>query len=266
MKIHAAGSSHIGLKRNINEDRILISQSLGLFAVADGIGGHKAGDVASQMIVDILEDYWSKLRGGETPPFIKDFSKDTPDTAKHLVNSILLSNAIIYEAKKMPLLNKMGSTVTALVIDDNRMWVANVGDSPAYNFTDGELEKIYEDHSLETEQKALGIDDPDATESGVFKNVLTRAVGLEEGVVIYKTSLTPKSRDIILLCSDGLTKNTTIKNIGAILSDYSLSLTRKAEALVDEANQGGGDDNISVILVEVLKAENSTKLRKIFNS
>lgn len=268
MKFQSAGKTHIGRKRKINEDRILLSDNLGLFVIADGIGGHNAGDVASQMVVEILEDYWKKLREGSPPLFIRPFEKGTSHVAKHMINSISLSNAIVYEAKKRPRFDKMGSTVTALLVDGDQLWLANVGDSPAYNFTGGELVQISEEHSLEREQKALGIGSGAGGSSGnrTFRNILTRAIGLEEKIAVFISSLKPATGDVIVLCSDGLTKNTSKKNISAILSDNSLSLSRKTEALVEEANLGGGDDNISVILLEVLKTGKgkTEKLTKIF--
>ena len=268
MKFRSAGKTHIGRKRKINEDRILLSDNLGLFVVADGIGGHNAGDVASQMVVEILEDYWKKLREGSPPLFIRCFEKGTPHMAKHLINSISLSNAIVYEAKKGPRFDKMGSTVTSLLVDGDQLWLANVGDSPAYNFTCGELIQISEEHSLEEEQKALRIESDGSSGNRAFRNILTRAIGLEDKIAVFISSLEPAIGDIVMLCSDGLTNNTSGKNISAILSDKSLSLSRKADALVEEANLGGGDDNISIILLEVLGIGKGKagKLSKIFYS
>ena len=97
MKVQSAGKTHTGLKMRVNEDRILMADKLGLFVVADGIGGSKAGDVASQMVVDIMGDYWKKLRENSPPQFIGNFDNQTPYPARHLLNSISLSNVIVYE-------------------------------------------------------------------------------------------------------------------------------------------------------------------------
>jgi protein phosphatase len=114
-------------------------------------------------------------------------------------------------------------------------------------------------------QKALGIADPDSSENRSLKNVLTRAVGLDKHIDIFLDSIRPKAGDILMICSDGLTKNASQQNVYAILSDISLSVSRKADALVEEANLGGGDDNISVILLEVLENSKPGTFTKIFN-
>ena len=102
MNVQAAGKTHIGRKRKINEDNLLVEPDLDLFIVADGMGGHKAGDVASRMVVETMADYWRKVRSNKSPSFLEPINKDISDLAKHLINSISLTNIIIHEAQKKP--------------------------------------------------------------------------------------------------------------------------------------------------------------------
>lgn len=263
MKIKSAGKTHIGLKRKLNEDNLLVSPDLGLFIVADGMGGHKAGDVASRMVVETMADYWGKVRNNRLPSFLEPIKKDISDLAKHLINSISLSNIIIHEAQKKPEYHRMGSTVTALLLEGDCIWAANVGDSRIYLFDQGQrLIQISQEHSVEAEQKAMGLTDPIGSTHPGMKNLLTRVVGQHRNVDVYITPLRPEAGDIILMCSDGLTNYMREQAINTVLDDFSTSLERKADILIDEANRGGGGDNITVILLEVLEEGKWSKLKK----
>lgn len=255
MNVKSAGKTDIGLKRSINEDSYLIASDLGLYIVADGMGGHKAGHVASRMVVDTIENYWRKVREGTPPHFLENIEKDISDEAKHLINSIYLTNIMIYEAKEKPQYKGMGSTISALLLEDDCIWAANVGDSRIYSFSHGHLVQVSEEHSLEAEQRNLGIIDSDNTSDFSFKNILTRVLGLKERVKVFIISICPEGGDIILMCSDGLTNYVSELSISAVLDDFSISLERKVDILIDEAKRGGGGDNISVVLLEVLEQE-----------
>ena len=132
MEINAAGNSHVGLKRKINEDAYLIRADLGIYIVADGMGGHVAGEVASKMIVETMNDYWVGMKTGNKPAFIELINENLPERAGHLVNSIHMANVVVHEAQKKPQYLHMGSTVSAVLSEKNRLWIANVGDSPVY--------------------------------------------------------------------------------------------------------------------------------------
>ena len=262
MDIRSAGKTDIGLIRKINEDSYLIAADLGLYVIADGMGGHKAGDVASCMIVETMEDYWRKVKGGQPPPFLEPIEKDISDLAKHLVNSILLSNIMVHEAQKKPQYHKMGSTVAALILEEDSIWAANVGDSRIYLFHQGRLVQVSEEHSLETEQKALGMIVSDSAARSRINNILTRAIGLEKSVNVFITPIRPEVGDIVLMCSDGLTNSMSESGITAVIDDFSISLERKNDILIDQAKRGGGRDNISVILLEVLEGGKWNKFKK----
>ena len=262
MKVRAAGKSDIGLKRKVNEDSYLVDPDLGLFIVADGMGGHKAGDVASRMVVETMTDYWQKIKMHKTPSFLEPINKDISEVAKHLINSISLTNIIIHEAQKKPEYHGMGSTVTALLIEMDSIWAANVGDSRAYLYDNDRLIQVSEDHSVEAEQKAMGMIDASGSTNPAIKNLLTRVLGLNKSVDVYITPIRPDVGDLIMMCSDGLTNYMTDRAINTVLDDFSTSIERKTEILVQEANRGGGGDNISVILLEVLEEGKWKKFKK----
>jgi serine/threonine protein phosphatase PrpC len=266
MKVRATGKSDIGLKRKLNEDSYLIAQDLGLYIIADGMGGHKAGEVASRMVVETMADYWRKLRGGKPPSVLHPINKDISELGKHLINSIALTNLIIHEAQKKPEYHRMGSTVSALLEEEDRIWLANVGDSPIYLFDQGRLILISEEHSMEAERRSmgLGMNDSFGSTNPVLKNVLTRVLGLNERVEVYLNPLRPEAGDLIMICSDGLTNYVSEQSIKTVLDDFTISDERKVDVLIEEAKRGGGGDNISVILLEVLEEGKWQKFKKKF--
>ena len=266
MKIEAVGKSDKGLKRKINEDSFLVDPALDLYVVADGMGGHKAGEVASRMVVNTLSDYWRKVRRGNFPRFLSPIHRDVSDNARHLINSIALCNRLIHEGQKKPQYHRMGSTVSALLLDDDVLWVANVGDSPVYLFDHGRLIQVSEEHSVEAEQKSIGLIGPSEEGNPLIKNILTRALGLTQEVNVFVSPLRPEAGDLLLMCTDGLTNYVPLPSIRTILDDFSVSLERKAEVLIDEANRGGGGDNITVLLLEAAKEGAWGKLKRKLKS
>lgn len=266
MKIKAEGSTHVGLKRKINEDSYVIKPELGLYIIADGMGGHKAGEVASKMVIETMEDYWRKFRSNKMPAFLEPIEKDVSNKAKHLINSLALSNIIVHEAQKKPQYLRMGSTVSAILVEDEILWVANVGDSPVYIHENGQFTLISEEHSIEAEQRNRGFRDSLGSTNPLMKNILTRVMGLNEKVDVYITRIKPEAGDIVLLCSDGLTNYLSEDAIKTILDDYSMSLERKVNVLIDEANKGGGGDNITVILLEIQEEGRWDRFKKRFKS
>jgi PPM family protein phosphatase len=252
MKLNAAGKTDAGLKRDRNEDSILMIPAMGLYVVADGMGGHRAGEIASKIVVDTMKDYWDKIGNNERPSFLGPVAEDLPERARHLLNSIFFANRVIHEAQRQPQYQGMGSTVAALLVEGNRIWSANVGDSRVYLMTRGRLELISEEHSVEAEQKSLGLFDSLNTTNPFIKNLLTRALGPNEGVDAFITVMEPAPGDLILACSDGLTNYMTDEAITEILCSSS-PVEQKVDELIDGANLGGGGDNITVVLLEVMK-------------
>ena len=266
MKIEAIGKSDKGLKRKINEDSFFVDPGLDLYVVADGMGGHKAGEVASRMVVHTMSDYWRKVHSGNFPPFLSPIDRDISDNAKHLINSIVLCNMLIHEGQKKPQYHRMGSTVSALLVDKDVLWVANVGDSPVYLFDHGRLIQVSEEHSMEAEQKSIGLIGQSEESNPLIKNILTRVLGLTQKVNVFVSPIRPEAGDLLLMCTDGLTNFVPQPSIKTILDDFSISLERKAEVLIDEANRGGGGDNITVILLVVTKEGMWGKLKRKLKS
>jgi serine/threonine protein phosphatase PrpC len=266
MKVITAGKTDKGLKRKLNEDSLLLNDELGLYVIADGMGGHKAGEVASRMVVETMADYWDKVKNDNPPSFFEPITNDVSENARHLINSISLSNIIVHEAQKRPEYHRMGTTVSALLIERNCMWAGNVGDSPVFLFDQGRLILVSEEHSVEAEKQKLGRGDSLSSTSPFLKNILTRVLGLNEKVNVYITPIRPEKGDIIMMCSDGLTNFVSVPSIKSILSEPSLSLEEKADLLIDGAKEGGGGDNISVILVEVVQEGTWQKIKKRFLS
>jgi PPM family protein phosphatase len=264
MKVRAVGQTDIGLKRKLNEDSLLLAPELGLYVLADGMGGHKAGEVASRIVVDTMADYWRKVRNGKPPSFLGPVRGDIPQSANHLVNSIVLTNMILHEAQKRPEYHRMGSTVSALLEEEDCMWLANVGDSPVYIQERGRLALMSEEHSVEAEQRHLGLSASDSFGSNnpFFKNVLTRVLGLNDKVNVYFRPIPIHARNLLMMCSDGLTNYVPEQLIGDILNDISVSSERKVELLIQEANKAGGGDNISVILLEVREEGRWQRLKR----
>lgn len=253
MKLKTAGGTDTGLKRKTNEDRYLIREDLGLFIVADGMGGHRAGEVASRMVVDTMVDYWTRMRSKQIPSFLGPVKKEISGMANHLVNSIYMSNIMVHEAQKKPEYLRMGSTVSAVFAENDTLWLANVGDSPVFLYDNGEMKLLSEEHSIQAEQKSMGPEKLFGLDNTALKNVLTRVIGMQENVEVYITKVVPGAGNIILLCSDGLVNYTNEETISKITGDPLLSIEKKVKCLIDEAIKGGGGDNVTVILIEVLE-------------
>lgn len=239
--MEACALTDIGMNRSINQDYVYASTmpvgSLdNLFIVADGMGGHKAGDFASRFVVEKLTEYFAR-------PF--------PDKDVHSIirEGIRKVNRELYEtANQNEDLRGTGSTLVLATIRGNVLYVANVGDSRLYLLRD-ELEQITRDHSYVEELVALGKMKRGSRDYLENKNIITRAIGADEDVDADLFALKLKSRDVILMCSDGLSNMVDEFEMEYIIRAEE-SISEKAQGLVDAANRSGGKDNISVILVE----------------
>ncbi|HOV78508.1 MAG TPA: Stp1/IreP family PP2C-type Ser/Thr phosphatase [Bacillota bacterium] len=227
-----------GLLREMNEDSLCISPENGLFAVADGMGGHRAGEVASRVALQILEDELSeRLNRGEKPE-------------RALVESVLEANRRIYDlAGQSPGLVGMGTTVTACLNRKDEVFVAQVGDSRAYLLRGNTIEKLTEDHSLVQEMvKNGGITEEQAFDHP-HRNVLTRALGTVPSLEVDLYQVKVNAGDLILLCTDGLTMYLRQEDIISTVN-ASPDPDTAVRALLEKALRAGGADNVTVILVE----------------
>jgi PPM family protein phosphatase len=232
--VEEAGLTHVGRQRHTNEDRLY--ESPPLFAVADGMGGARAGEVASQLAVDEFAEH-ADGGGGAAEEW--------------LAQVVRAANRKIYElAQADESRAGMGTTLTAALVGEHEITLAHVGDSRAYRFRDDELERLTQDHSLVEELMRMGKLSAEDAESDPRRSIITRALGPEPEVEVETCTYPAKDGDVYLLCSDGLTGMVPEERLAEILRSRS-SLAQAAQALVDDANARGGKDNITVILFKL---------------
>jgi protein phosphatase len=240
--------SDTGLKRPHNEDSAITDPATGLAVVADGMGGYKAGEVASAIaakaILDtVREDAQAEKSGANA-------ADPTLSRKAALVrDSIIEANRHIYKtATEIPQCQGMGTTVVVALFYNNSVIIAHVGDSRVYRYRDGDLAQVTNDHSLVQELIDRGFFTPEEAEANTPKNLVTRALGIDDTVVVDVSESPAKTGDIYLLCSDGLNDMVNDEEIRLTLSKYSANLVEAAHELVRLANESGGKDNISVVL------------------
>jgi serine/threonine protein phosphatase PrpC len=252
-KLEFIGVTDVGRKRAHNEDSIGSDSGLGIAVLADGMGGYRAGEVASamavNMILDDVRDGMMQASGGGTDEET-GFCRETV----LIKTAIEKANATIYQtAQRQPQCHGMGTTVVALAFYDDRMSIAHVGDSRIYRMRDAHLRQVTSDHSLLQELIDRGFYTPEEAKKSLNKNLVTRAMGIEMAVNPDLQEGVVQPGDIYLMCSDGLTDLVEDDVIHETLVEYADSLEDAAQHLVDKANAAGGADNISVILVRSLK-------------
>jgi len=254
--IESAVITDIGKKRKINEDSMFLDDKLGLYLVADGMGGHRAGEVASNIVVETISDYIKKLSKDDDTQEFNIPDETLSRKANHLISAISLSNRIAHQvSSKNEAYRGMGSTLSAVYFDKDTFIAANVGDSPIYLVHNGDIELISVPHTVIAEHEAAGSEG--SRQLGPeFNNMLTRAVGTDETVKPDICEIPYFTNDIIVICSDGLSGNITPNEIlGAVENKSSETACRY---FIDLANQRGGDDNISVIIIKIKRAHSNT--------
>lgn len=241
-----------GKVRSKNEDSVLANVTQGIVVLADGMGGYNAGEVASgmatSMLVKWLEDFVAKRDMGGTLPAI------SASTHTALSAGIAKTNqAIFAAAQSQAQYAGMGTTLVIGLFQGNQLTVAHIGDSRAYGLRDGELIQITRDHSWLEEKIASGLLTREQAQLSRNKNLVTRAVGIDANVSAEIHDFEVMSDDIYLFCSDGLNDMVSDKEIGMTLTSLSANLDLCASQLIQLANDKGGRDNVSVILVKVKK-------------
>lgn len=243
--INYFGISDIGLVRECNEDAWIALPEKGLFLLADGMGGHAAGEVAAKEAIGRL----SQLLSEWGPPK----GTTAADAEAFFYAAFAEVNDWVYQkGRSDPALNGMGTTLCALLIIQSHAVLAHVGDSRIYRYRRPFLRQLTEDHSLATELLGLGMIDSKSIEKFPYKHILTRAIGTHPVVEASTIALEIEADDLFLLCSDGLTNYVSDKGIAAILSQ-KLSLKERGHQLVDLAKEYGGGDNITLILAKLEK-------------
>jgi protein phosphatase len=253
--LKVAGLTDVGREREHNEDSYGLWPQYNLFLVADGMGGHRAGDVASQMAVKAVEDFFTTTEKEDiTWPF--HFDPNLPFAVNRLVTAIQVANGRIYqESLHNDEHQGMGTTMVAVhAVGGNQIaHIAHVGDSRCYRFRDGRLELMTMDHSLVNDYLRAA---PDLTEEQLAelpRNVITRALGMQDSVAVDIQSVELQAGDILLLCSDGLSGMVSDHEAQEIIGAQRADLAHTAAALVERANEQGGEDNSTVVLIEVVE-------------
>jgi serine/threonine protein phosphatase PrpC len=240
------------LKRKHNEDTYAVLDDVHLYVVADGMGGHASGEVAANMAVETLKEFFEVTNADPEATWPYKMDKTRGYEENRLITGIKLANLRIHEAaQRDDRLRGMGTTVVAILAVDDGVLVAHVGDSRVYRFRDNELELLTEDHSLLNDY--IKMKKLTAEEIAAFphKNVIVRALGMKDNVKVDVLLDKPKPGDIYLLCSDGLAGPISDAEIHEILSQGQ-DLKATCSGLIARANDNGGPDNITVVLAKVM--------------
>lgn len=249
-KSTVGATTDVGRRRKHNEDTILVREDLGLYVVADGMGGHFAGDVASKLAAEAIERFFEETEIGWEPDVPAEPYRDLDDGGLRLLAAVVYANAEVHGmAESMEVRRGMGTTVVAAhLTPDGTIRIAHVGDSRCYRLSGSELEQITQDHSLVNNLRWSSPDLSDEELAIAPKNIITRALGTRATVEVDVRSELTLAGDTYLLCSDGLT--------GFVKPDEMLGILLSADdpqsasaALIDAANSHGGKDNISAIVI-----------------
>ena len=244
MGLIAAGNTDIGRKRKTNQDSYFLSLEKKLFVVADGMGGHNGGDIASQMAVKELPKYVIENQAMEPVPLMTGSIKESNRAIKNF-------------GETHPELVGMGTTIVGFYFRGQNIYVANVGDSRAYLINNKKIFQLTRDHSLVQEKLNYGVYNREQAALDPQKNVLVRTVGFEDDVEVDVFVYKVVKNDIFFICSDGLHGKVSDEDmlyiINKLIPEPALATTTVAEkviqALIDQANENGGQDNITAILV-----------------
>ncbi len=235
--------SDVGKVRNINQDSYYYSDDskLPLFVVADGMGGHNAGEVASTIAIDTIKDIYEKEKENITEGYLE---------IPRFINSVLFdaNEKILKEAKENKSCVGMGTTITLGIIFNNEIFIGHMGDSRAYLFRKPELYQLTQDHSLVAELVRNGSISSEEAVNHPQKNIITRALGTNSNIKVDITNRELESGDLIILCTDGLTNLVNDLQIKEVLVN-SLELPQACSLLIDAANESGGYDNTTVMII-----------------
>jgi PPM family protein phosphatase len=251
MKICYAGSSHAGMKRTHNEDNFFLLPEYNLYIVADGMGGHSSGEVASQIAVETLANFFvDTARDHEiTWPYKEDRALYYDEN--RLATGIKLANRRVFEtAQSDTRYRGMGTTIVSLLCGQDGAFLGHVGDSRAYVVHNGGIRQLTEDHSLLNDYLKIHSLTQQEIDHFPHKNVIVRALGMKDVVMVDLLRITPHPGEVYLLCSDGLSTMITDEMIYETVRDGRQDLEAICQTLIARANANGGSDNITVVLVE----------------
>src|SRR4051812_14812005 len=259
MRAIAAGLSDVGLQREHNEDSFIVLKEYDLYVVADGMGGHRAGDVASRLATETISDFFKSTANEDvTWPF--HFDANLSEEENRLLTGIRVANRQIFErSTRSREYHGMGTTVVGAMFSPRkgRMYIGHVGDSRCYRVRDGAIQLLTRDHSLINDYLLAMPDLTEEQRSELSKNVITRALGMQDQVVVDLQHDDPRNNDVYVLCSDGLSGMVTDEEILAIVN-ASADIREACTSLIAKANEHGGEDNVTAVLIKIEEQPEAT--------
>jgi protein phosphatase len=253
VRVEAAGDTSVGMKRNHNEDNYAILPEEDLFIVADGMGGHASGEVASQMAIETMRDFFRATSQDPEATWPYKMDKSRGYQENRLITGIKLANLRIFEAAQRNAGQRgMGTTMVALLAFDDGVLIGHVGDSRVYRLRDAKLTQLTEDHSLLNDYIKMKRLSPEEIANFPHKNVIVRALGMKESVKVDCFLDKPEPGDIYLMCTDGLSGPVSDEEIREITAHTAPDLLGASKGLIERANRNGGPDNITVVLTRIL--------------
>jgi len=252
LRLTSYGETNVGRKRAHNEDNLLVYSSENLFVVADGMGGHACGEVASEMVVATMKEFYSRC-GADSDATWPGREERGRTMAENMFNAgVKWCNYSIWERGHADARFKnMGTTVVGIHFDEDYAVVGWVGDSRVYRLRDNELEQLTEDHSLLNDYKKMAVLTPEEEANFPHKNIIVRACGLKEDVAVDIEKVRPQVGDVYMVCSDGLNGEITDPQIRDIMIAHVDDMEQMAKSLIVTACENGGKDNVTAICVRV---------------
>jgi len=248
--LHMTGKTDTGMVRDHNEDCFLIVPESGIAILADGMGGHLAGEIASAMAIDRVTHYLLNAFAASNKAHSTTVRGASFEAAV-LTEAIKAANAAIHDASmNRPEQAGMGTTIVAATFHDDTLTVAHVGDSRLYRYRNGELSQVTEDHSMVQELMRRGLMTPEEARTSLNKNLVTRALGIDPMVEVDVREQQYEDGDIYLLCSDGLNDVLTDEEIAAVLAKHPDNMDSAAQQLIVDVNAKGGPDNVSIVMIQ----------------
>jgi serine/threonine protein phosphatase PrpC len=248
--LEAFGQTDVGRRRKLNEDSFLVDTETNLYSVCDGMGGHNAGEVASRMAIEGLESFIKRSHREKEITWPYGLDVNLSFDGNRLKTAIKLANKKVFKAAdNREEYTGMGTTVVAALVSGNSMTVGSAGDSRCYLLREGKLTQLTRDDSWVSAAWAEGILNSEEIERHPLKNVITKAVGAKDTIEIDVQEHTLNAGDVVLLCSDGLHGMVNDEAIRAALTPFPATLSEAAAKLIDAANESGGKDNVTAVLL-----------------
>ncbi|MGH9335018.1 MAG: Stp1/IreP family PP2C-type Ser/Thr phosphatase [Vicinamibacteria bacterium] len=255
MMIESYGATDVGLRRKLNEDSLFVDNHIGLFVVADGMGGHNAGEIASRIAVETVSNFVQRSGAEEEITWPYGVDPKLSLNANRLLTAVMLANKRVWkEADQRQDYTGMGTTIVAALADDDVISFVSAGDSRAYRLRKDEFQQITVDDSWVQAAVDEGVLLPEEAESHPMKNIITKAIGAKENIDITVEEYSLENDDLFLLCSDGLHGMVPELRLCEIVKASNGSLEQLVRQLIETANQNGGKDNVTALALRYRSA------------